>query len=144
MKMPAEMNITMIAPCGVNCSVCSGHLRVKKHCPGCRMEGPEKPTYCRTCKMKVCADSRGAVRCAECASFPCARLKRLDRRYRLRYGVPLVEDGRRLLAEGVEAYMQAERARWACPACGGVISMHKQACIECGLGTGFTPPSGRL
>jgi hypothetical protein len=139
MTLRPEMDIRMIAPCGVNCGVCSGHLRAKKHCPGCRMDGVEKPTYCLTCKMKVCADGRGAAYCAECASFPCARLKRLDKRYRLRYGVPLVEDARRLIAEGPEAYMQAERERWACPACGGVISMHKRTCTVCGLGTGISP-----
>lgn len=54
--MLAEISEEMIAPCGVNCIVCSAYLRDKNSCAGCRASN-ELITRksCRDCLKKRCA-----------------------------------------------------------------------------------------
>lgn len=131
MKMPDRIPEEMLAPCGITCAVCYVHLRDKKPCPGCRGKDAAKPEHCRKCKIKNCAVSRRVGACHECASFPCALLKRLDRSYRQRYRVSLIENALRLRDLGARGYLLEERQKWTC-ACGGAISLHDAACSECG------------
>lgn len=35
--------ISLIAPCGMNCSICMAYLREKNKCPGCRGNDIDKP-----------------------------------------------------------------------------------------------------
>jgi hypothetical protein len=124
----------MIAPCGMDCAICSGHLRVKKQCPGCNGDDAGKPNQCVVCAIKNCegiSASRSGF-CFECATFPCARLKRLDKRYRTKYGMSMIENLRTIEEIGLEEFVAAERERWKCPGCGGVLCVHKEQCIHCG------------
>jgi hypothetical protein len=59
-------------------------------------------------------------------------IKRLDRSYRQRYAVSLVDDALRRQALGVEAYLLEEKTRWCCALCGGVVSLHDRVCSQCG------------
>jgi uncharacterized radical SAM superfamily Fe-S cluster-containing enzyme len=47
--MKALENISLIAPCGMNCSICSAYLREKNKCPGCRLMNIE---YCKKCIIR--------------------------------------------------------------------------------------------
>src|SRR5512139_1118936 len=132
MKMDAAIPDRMLAPCGITCYACYVHLRAKKSCDGCHGPDGSKPEHCRACKIKDCAAGHGVAFCHECETFPCAIIRRLDRSYRQRYRVSLVENGLRLKAVGVDVWLAEERARWTCPRCGGVISQHDRACSECG------------
>jgi len=58
----------------------------------------------------------------------------MEKSYRQRYQVSLIENASRRKALGAEKYLCEERQKWTCPACGGVISLHDRACSECGLG----------
>lgn len=85
----------------------------------------------RTCEAKNLA--RGA--CAETRekndrSKRCA-IKRLDKSYRIRYGISLVENSRLAASRGLEAFMESEQMKWHC-SCGGAVSVHGGACSECG------------
>ncbi len=31
------MDVSLIAPCGMNCGICLAYLRTKNVCPGCRV-----------------------------------------------------------------------------------------------------------
>ena len=84
-----DFNENLIAPCGMNCGVCSGHLREKDRCPGCN-NGPTLK-YCISCKMKNCVEREGKF-CFECGKFPCARLKQLDKRYCAKYEMSEIEN----------------------------------------------------
>ena len=76
-----------IAPCGINCSLCSGFLRKKNPCPGCNGPGG-KPAYCTDCKIRLCPEKASERElCGTCAQYPCARMKSLRKRYALKYGV---------------------------------------------------------
>ena len=111
MKMPDEIPETMIAPCGMNCWVCYVHLRKKKNCLGCQGQDDLKPEHCRKCKIKDCALGQGIHFCFECSSFPCAIIKRLDKSYRQRYQVSLVDNAFRQKILGVELYLREEKEK---------------------------------
>lgn len=132
MKKTIPFEIAMLAPCGINCTVCYVHLRAKKPCAGCRSNGDGMPQHCRVCRIKDCALGRGVEFCSECSEYPCKIIKRLDKSYRQRYQFSLIESALRLKADGAEVFLQDEQKRWICGYCGGLISLHDQICSECG------------
>ncbi|MHC1785389.1 MAG: DUF3795 domain-containing protein [Anaerolineaceae bacterium] len=132
MKMPEEISPLHLAPCGINCLVCYVHLRKKKTCPGCRGEDLAKPGHCRQCKIKDCAAGQGFDFCHQCPTFPCAIIKRLDRSYRLRYQVSLIESTLRHRKTGAAQFLLEEMEIWKCVQCGGLVSLHDRVCSECG------------
>ncbi len=132
MRMPDAIPDGMLAPCGINCMSCYRHLRAKNACPGCLMGDEGKAGHCLACAIKKCAAEKGHAHCFLCAAFPCARVKRLDKSYQEKYGVSLVVNGRAAGRDGVAAFLAADRVRWLCPACGGVVSQHDGVCGACG------------
>ena len=123
-----------IASCGINCSVCLAFLRERNKCPGCR--GPDdNKTISRTqCNIKNCEvfqDDKSQF-CFDCGSFPCARLKRLDKRYRTKYHTDLIENLKTIQESGIEVFLENERSKWTCSKCGGTICMHEGYCYSCG------------
>jgi hypothetical protein len=132
MKTNAKIQIDMLAPCGITCAVCYVYLKEKKPCLGCRGQNASKPEHCRKCKIKECATCHGINFCFECSSFPCVTIKRLDKSYRQRYQVSLIENAIRLSSVGAKQYLLEEKERWTCSHCGGVISLHDRVCSECG------------
>lgn len=134
MRMPEVIEAEMLAPCGMNCVVCYRHVGIRKYakpCQGCLGGDQGKPGHCRTCRIKDCAQSKGLLRCLECGDFPCVWVKNLDKSYRKRYRVSLVENSRTAHVVGVPAFLAADRLRWIC-GCGGAFSMHDGVCSECG------------
>lgn len=129
--LPASFHEGLIAPCGMNCALCIGYLRDKKRCPGCNGDDDTKPRSCAECSIKTCVERRGDY-CFECARYPCARLRRLDARYRTKYGMSMLGNLCSISQAGMEAFLTLERDRWECPGCGGVISVHRECCIYCG------------
>jgi hypothetical protein len=127
-----DTSITMLAPCGMNCAVCYAHLRKKKTCPGCRGQEDNQPAYCRRCNIRNCAIGREIDFCFECSTFPCVAIKRMDKRYRLRYQVSLIENGLRNKAMGTKRFLLEENQKWTCTRCSGLISLHDRVCSECG------------
>ena len=132
MKMMESIPAAMIAPCGINCAACYAHLRARKRCLGCQGADAAKPAHCLTCKIRACAVEKGLEFCHQCAGYPCKAIRYIDKRYRLSYQHSLIETSLHLKAIGPDAYMAEEREKWACKDCGGVISLHDQACSECG------------
>jgi len=120
----------------MNCGVCSAYLRKKNHCPGCRFEGPTKPAYCVRCKIKNCSVLRksGKKFCSRkaCEHFPCPTLAHLDKRYRTKYGMSMVENLGNIKKSGIRKFVKDEKTRWTCKKCGGIICVHKHCCSECG------------
>jgi len=131
MKMPENLDPEMIAPCGINCLGCKAHIMQKKTCPGCLSDSPAKAASCRNCLIKTCAAEHGLKSCGECQTFPCRLITHIDKRYRLRYSLSLVENGLFLKQNGMEAFLDREKERWTCPECGGVICLHNHICRSC-------------
>jgi hypothetical protein len=128
------ISATLIAPCGMNCGLCRGYLRKDATCDGCRSSNPNKPTYCYKCIIKNCSEFKSGRKkyCYECNAFPCRRLKQLDKRYRLKYHMSMIENLGFIQTHGIRAFVRKEKTRWACPRCGSVLCVHLEECMVCG------------
>jgi len=127
-------NFFLIALCGMNCGICMAYLREKNKCPGCRGVDIKKPVTRVRCKIKNCTNFRnGRTKfCFECGDFPCDRLKHLDKRYRAKYHMSMIENLGNIKNFGVRKFLKNEDIRWTCSQCGGTICVHTGYCTDCG------------
>jgi hypothetical protein len=132
--MEAINKTSLIAPCGMNCGICMAYLREKNKCAGCRATGTDNPITRRWCTIKTCEFLQGAKKkyCFQCKSFPCDRVKHLDKRYRTKYDMSMIENLGNIRRIGIRKFVANEKTRWACPECGDTICVHKQYCYSCG------------
>lgn len=128
----------LIAPCGMNCRLCWGYIREKNTCPGCLRIGSretQKSKYRASCKIRNCeVITKGKNKyCSErCDNFPCSRLKQLDKRYRTKYGMSMINNLKIIHESGIRYFIRNQKAKWICPECGEIICVHKPACLFCG------------
>ncbi len=129
-----KVEIDLIAPCGMNCGVCHRYLRENDACPGCRGDDALKMVSCTHCTIKNCTSlAAGRSRfCFECAGYPCRRLKALDKRYRTKYGMSMMENLQNIKTRGLKAFAADETVRWICKTCGVKLCVHKRYCVHCG------------
>ena len=128
------MKEELIAPCGMNCGICLGYLRQKNHCPGCRVNLANQSAYRGRCIIRNCEaikTNRSGL-CFECAAYPCRRLKQLDKRYRTKYAMSMIENLASIQEIGLAAFVEREKERWRCAKCGGTICVHRGYCYDCG------------
>ena len=128
---PEEIVEELIAPCGMNCALCIGYQREKNSCKGCNIVDPNKPGYCRTCSVVTCEKREGEL-CFDCKDLPCRRIKQLDKRYRAKYHMSMMENLEFIKEKGMEVFIENERKRWTCTECGGLLSVHRNECQFCG------------
>lgn len=133
-KQSAAMKTTLIAPCGMNCRLCSAYARDKNACPGCLGDDRLKMKSTNSCKIKNCTIiKKGKTRfCFTCKEYPCGRLRHLDKRYRTKYGMSMIENLESIKRSGVREFVRQEKTRWACPDCGELLCVHKESCANCG------------
>ena len=129
------MKKNLIAPCGMNCGICMAYLREKNTCPGCRIEDENKAISCKNCIIINCKDlnNNNSGFCFECPKVPCKRLKNLDKRYRLKYHMSMLENLNFIKEKGIEEFLKKEKQKWKCPKCNGIISCHRGYCFSCGF-----------
>lgn len=123
----------LIAPCGMNCGICLAYLRDKNRCEGCNSDNQYKPASCISCILKNCeviANNKSKL-CYECEKYPCKRLKQLDKRYRLKYNMSMLDNLKFIKERGMDEFLINEKIRWTCKECGGVICVHR-GCLKCG------------
>jgi hypothetical protein len=124
----------MIAPCGMNCGLCIGHLRKRKPCGGCLGNNDiNKPDGCKSCTVVTCehlAKTESGF-CYECPKYPCRRLKTLDKRYSTKYGMSMFENLAFIKENGLENFLKLEEKKWTCPNCGSGLSVHRDNCLIC-------------
>ena len=134
------MDEVLIAPCGMNCGVCSSYLArhydlksqgfMKGYCTGCRPRGKNCAFMKKSCDLL----GNGLVQyCYECEEFPCHRLKGLDKRYRTKYHMSMIDNLQFIKAHGMKKFLEKEEEKWKCPECGGTICCHNGICYSCGL-----------
>lgn len=124
----------LIAPCGMNCGLCIGHLREKKPCGGCfKKDDENKPIHCRSCIIVNCEslDKTDSGFCYDCEQYPCTRLKRLEKRYRTSYGMSMIENLAFIQNQGLENFLRNEEIRWTCTECGSGLCVHRDFCLNC-------------
>ena len=134
MKNIDPENSRLIAPCGMNCGVCIGHLREKKPCAGYNFIGEHKPKHCENCVITNCEHLPTAtpVFCFNCEKYPCRRLKQLDQRYRKNYGMSMLDNLENIKLYGLDAFIEMESRQWSCSHCGAKLSVHRAQCLSCG------------
>jgi hypothetical protein len=134
------MNEELIAPCGMNCAVCSGYLALVNEVrnKGVRM------AYCRGCRPrnKICAFLKKRCKllleskveyCYECPDFPCEKLKHIDANYRKKFRMSMIENLEFIREHGIQRLLARETDTWKCPDCGETICCHNGICFNCGL-----------
>ncbi len=127
--MATGTKITEIAPCGMNCRLCIGYLRSKNKCDGCLTPN----TKCsKQCTLRFCTKRAGKYCDHTCLSFPCHRLRNLDKRYRSKYGMSMIENLEQIENVGIKQFARNENVRWACAVCGELICVHRPNCLKCG------------
>jgi hypothetical protein len=129
----SEMDTQLIAPCGMNCGICLAYLRAKNVCKGCWSINSSSSLSRSTCSIRNCEllQKTDSKFCYECAKFPCTRLKQLDKRYRLKYKMSMLENLQNIEKTGLVSFVQNESLRWKCETCGGTICVHRGYCIKC-------------
>ncbi len=136
------MKENLIAPCGMNCSLCIAYQFKeedinkkgfhKTYCPGCIPRGK----HCTHMGDRCHRLGRGEVRyCFQCEEYPCKRLKSLDLRYRKKYHMSMIENLDDVRNHGVESFLAKEEKKWKCPHCGSMICCHNGLCLHCQLDT---------
>jgi hypothetical protein len=132
-----KFSAELVAPCGMNCAVCKAYLAYSRgvpkkrgsvsHCSGCIPRG-KNCFIKRSCKKLM----KGEVRfCYECKDLPCEKVDRVARRYLARYGFDFVGNLREIEARGMEAFLRSQEAKFKCPTCGDVVSVHDGKCYLC-------------
>ena len=127
----------MIAPCGLDCSLCAYAQKKVNPCPGCNGPDEYKPEFCsKRCGIVLCQKRKqnGYRFCDECSDFPCGDVMEKETRYADQY--PLFESPiqniRDIREKGMEAFLLKEREKWSCRECGAPISVHSGICSGCG------------
>lgn len=131
----------LIAPCGMNCSLCISYI-FKKHdlnkkgfyksyCPGCINKGKN----CTFALGKKCDQIvTGKIRfCYECENFPCDGLKRLDKRYKTKYNLSMIDNLNYIKEKGIEKFLNKEETKWKCTNCGELRCCHSDSCLICNI-----------
>jgi hypothetical protein len=109
------MKKQLIAPCGMNCNICAAYLRTKKKCPGCRDDNENKSNSCINCIIKNCRilKNNELKYCSDkCDMYPCIRLKNLDKRYRTKYNMSMIENLTYIKKNGISKFINNEKKRW--------------------------------
>jgi len=124
------MRREMVAPCGMNCNLCSWvQDPAKPDCPGCRPRG-------RGCVHKKGLCDRLARReidfCYRCDDFPCASLMSVEARYARAHNYSFIENLRYIRSRGMPAFLRRESERYTCPDCGRLLTVHSDKCPHCG------------
>jgi len=136
--MTLTERIRLVAPCGMDCAVCSGYLAQAhgiprkrgaiSHCIGCRARNKQ----CAYLKGQCQRLATGKVEyCFECPDYPCERLAKIDRRYRTTYGMSFLENLEVIRQHGAAAFVRIQQRRFGCPRCGGLRSVHNGKCFGC-------------
>ena len=132
----ANFTPELIAPCGMNCGICKSYLAYSigipkkkgkvSHCPGCIPRN-------KNCYISGDVENfeEKNESCVEIDSMSCENLDRLDRRYRSRYNMSMVESLGEIREQGMENFLEKQEKKYRCSECGDVVSVHDGKCYTC-------------
>jgi hypothetical protein len=128
----------LVAPCGMNCALCSNYLAYlnnlnKSQCAGCRPTNKKCSYLFDKCPGKN-HDLEGNAKarfCFDCEQYPCKEIDRMDRRYRKSYGISVKENLVYIKENGLSELVARQYAEHRCAQCGGLVSVHNKKCFKC-------------
>ncbi len=125
----------LIAACGMNCRICIGYFgytvsgkRRKMKCIGCKPRDKSCAFLKKYCKKLT---KKEVDYCYECSDFPCFHLEKIDKLYRERYNMSMIENLEYIRDNGVDEFLMQQEKKYQCPECGGVICVHNKKCYSC-------------
>ena len=130
------MKTGLIAPCGMNCAICSRYLAYlnnlkRSQCSGCRPSNKKCNYLFKKCTgINHSSDDKVSF-CIECEQYPCKEIKRMDARYKKNYRMSVIDNLETIKKIGVEKFIQQQYDKYRCPTCEGLISIHNNKCFKC-------------
>jgi len=125
------MDEELISPCGMNCAICTAFLGGQKtQCLGCRIRKKNCAFLKKTCEK---LQKEKIKFCFECKKFPCIQLKKLDDKYKKRYGMSMIENLKEIKENGIKKFLKKQGKKYKCPECGNTICVHDGKCYKCGF-----------
>jgi hypothetical protein len=110
------MKPELISACGMNCYICKAYLREKNKCPGCRFVGKDyKSKTIVRCKIKNCNNLKknNWKFCSnKCKEFPCNRLVQLDKRYRTKYDMSMIDNLKVINEKGINKFLNEQEKKY--------------------------------
>ena len=101
-------------------------------CSGCKSE--TIAVFCTDCEMRQCARDRRLDSCRECDEYPCQMLKNFRADEHPHHSAVL-KNLESMHETGLDAWLEEQKARWSCPACGARFTWYDALCPECGAET---------
>ncbi len=134
------MREELIAPCGMDCAVCSSYLALKNdvrakgvrmaYCKGCQPRDKKCAFLKKKCELLL----KNKVRfCYECEEFPCENLEHIDKRYQTFFRMSLIDNLKLIKKHGLTKFLESQKKKWLCPNCEEVICCHNGICFSCDL-----------
>ncbi len=126
----------LIAPRGMNCSICSKYLAYvnnlkRSQCMGCRPRNKRCTYLFEKCTGINKTSKSDAVFCFECSQYPCKEINRMDDRYRANYNMSLKSNLDNINKRGIDKFIKEQYKKYRCSKCGGLISIHNRKCFKC-------------
>lgn len=125
----------LIASCGMNCRICIGYFgytmsdkKRKMKCIGCKPRDKSCAFLKKYCEKLT---KKEVNYCYECSDFPCSHLEKIDRGYRERYNMSMIENLKHIRDYGINDFLKQQEKKYKCPECGGVICVHNGKCYSC-------------
>ena len=127
----------LIAPCGMNCGICSSYLAYSheitrrrgkiSHCSGCRPRNKDCSFIKKKCEI---IKNKEIDFCFQCKDYPCDNLKRLVKGYK-KYNYNFIDNLTFIRDNSLEAFIVKEKNQYMCPQCGDTICIHNKKCYTC-------------
>ena len=136
MKPINPMSEELIAPCGMNCAICSRYLSYlnnlkRSQCLGCRPRNKRCEHLFKKCTGINHTAKGDAAFCYECDQYPCQQIDRIDNRYRKNYNMSMKDNLKYIKEKGISQFIKEQYQKYQCPQCGGLISIHNRKCFTC-------------
>jgi len=129
------MRPELIAPCGMNCGICIAYFGYRldgnkraKACIGCRPSGKKCAFIMKRCKY---LPTKAVRFCFESGEFPCENLRKLDKRYRTKFRMSMLDNLEFIKKNGMEKFLNQQKEKYVCHECGGSICVHDGKCYSC-------------
>lgn len=139
-KVEKAFTPELVAPCGMNCGVCSGYLALKHdimskgirmpYCIGCRPRDKKCAFLKKRCELLL---NHKVQFCFECKDYPCEKLKHIDKRYQTFFRMSFIENLAFIKKNGIRKFLLNQKKKWQCPTCGETICCHNGLCFNCNL-----------
>ena len=118
--------------CGLFCGTCPAYPET---CEGCMSD--KLAEHCAVCVpgFRACAREHNVIRCHECGEFPCSRLEQFSHEHIVNgicHHTHIIDNLQYMKDYGIDAFLDAQVHKTACPECGEFNIWYETECRRCG------------